>query len=564
MARENTQFLYLISSMIVLILIIGCAPSAPAKSPGYSTTGQSLDGPEFKKAESKSQLIAFLRQSEQSQNIANYGGARREVAVMAFDADVPLGAPQAKSAVMSEESSAGNDGAGSYSSTNIQVAGVDEADFVKNDGKYIYTIVQDSVVIVEAYPSNEAKIVSQIKLNGTPQQMFLNGDRLAVFLSGWEEVPIIAQYDFMPRPAAKSLTHALIYDVSDRSDPELIKDYDIKGNYYGSRMIGGIAYLIVQDYVYYADSYLDTPVLRESGKIVFAPDIYYPTVPSQNYNFNTIMSIDLSDDGAAPSAKTFMTGYSSTLYVSQDAIYLSSPKEQSYGYYEEEQKARFFEVVVPHLPQTARNEINAIKDDDSLEPSAQWEAIAAVLESVYNSMQEEEKQALMKDIEESLSDYDTAKEEERRRTVIHKISIEDGSIEYEAKGEVKGYLLNQFSLDEHNGNLRVATTMETWTSQEYVQYNNVYVLDEDMNQIGSLEKIAPDERIYSARFMGDRLYMVTFKRIDPFFVIDLSGNDPKILGELKLPGYSDYLHPYDENHIIGIGKETGENEWGGV
>src|SRR5581483_4919220 len=94
--------------------------------------------------------------------------------------------------------------------------------------------------------------------------------------------------------------------------------------------------------------------------------------------------------------------------------------------------------------------------------------------------------------------------------------------------------------------------------------NNVYVLDEGMKVVGKLEGVAPNESIYSARFMGDRLYLVTFQRTDPFFVIDLSGDSPKVLGDLKLPGFSNYLHPYDDTHIIGIGKETNENQYGGV
>ncbi|MEM2130882.1 MAG: beta-propeller domain-containing protein, partial [Candidatus Woesearchaeota archaeon] len=125
--------------------------------------------------------------------------------------------------------------------------------------------------------------------------------------------------------------------------------------------------------------------------------------------------------------------------------------------------------------------------------------------------------------------------------------------------------LNQFSMDENNKNLRVATTFDAWASGKSITYNNVYILDENMKLKGKLEKIAPDERIYSTRFMGNRLYMVTFQRIDPFFVIDLSNpENPEILGELKIPGFSDYLHAYDENTIIGLGKETKENEWGGI
>ncbi|HEX7627455.1 MAG TPA: beta-propeller domain-containing protein, partial [Candidatus Methanoperedens sp.] len=98
-----------------------------------------------------------------------------------------------------------------------------------------------------------------------------------------------------------------------------------------------------------------------------------------------------------------------------------------------------------------------------------------------------------------------------------------------------------------------------------VQYNNVYVMDKNLKVAGKLEEIAPDEKIYSTRFLGNRLYMVTFKRMDPLFVIDLSdATSPKILGKLTIPGFSDHLHPYDETHIIGVGKETGDNEWGGV
>jgi uncharacterized secreted protein with C-terminal beta-propeller domain len=121
-------------------------------------------------------------------------------------------------------------------------------------------------------------------------------------------------------------------------------------------------------------------------------------------------------------------------------------------------------------------------------------------------------------------------------------------------------------MDENSGYLRVATTVSGWSSRAgSTEYNNVYVLAENMQTVGKLEYLAPDERIYATRFMGDRLYMVTFKRIDPLFVIDLSvPAEPTVLGKLKIPGYSDYLHPYDRTHLIGIGRETEANDWGGV
>jgi uncharacterized secreted protein with C-terminal beta-propeller domain len=151
------------------------------------------------------------------------------------------------------------------------------------------------------------------------------------------------------------------------------------------------------------------------------------------------------------------------------------------------------------------------------------------------------------------------------RTVVHKIAIGPaGELDYVAKGEVSGRLLNQFSMDESGGRFRLATTVEYYSPYSQGLYSNVYVLDEQMQTVGRLEQIEPGESIYAARFIGDRLYLVTFQRIDPLFVIDLSADQPRILGELKLPGYSTYLHPYDENHIIGIGKDAKDSGFGGV
>ena len=154
------------------------------------------------------------------------------------------------------------------------------------------------------------------------------------------------------------------------------------------------------------------------------------------------------------------------------------------------------------------------------------------------------------------------------KTLLHRIHLENGEISYVANGQVLGGVLNQFSMDEYNEYFRIATTSRTAVSTSEdpfgapkiilsIQENNIYILNMDLEIISSIEGIAPGETIHSARFMGDICYLVTFRKVDPFFVINLSDPyNPKILGELKITGYSDYLHPYDENHIIGIGKET--------
>jgi inhibitor of cysteine peptidase len=148
-------------------------------------------------------------------------------------------------------------------------------------------------------------------------------------------------------------------------------------------------------------------------------------------------------------------------------------------------------------------------------------------------------------------------------TTIHKIRLQDGKVTYLAEGEVPGWVLNQFSMDESGGYFRIATTGGHVSRSSSSSSSAVYVLDESMRTVGVLEGLAPGEQIYSARFMGDRCYLVTFKKVDPLFVIDLSNpSAPTVLGKLKIPGYSNYLHPYDETHVIGIGKETVEAEEG--
>jgi len=153
---------------------------------------------------------------------------------------------------------------------------------------------------------------------------------------------------------------------------------------------------------------------------------------------------------------------------------------------------------------------------------------------------------------------------ETDQTLILRISIDNGNFWSDASGLVPDQILNRFSMDEYNNYFRIATTTGHLSkTNEKTSANHVFVLNMDMLIVGELTNIAPGESIYSTRFMGNRCYLVTFKKVDPFFVIDLRNpRSPQILGELKIPGYSDYLHPYDENHVIGIGKDTKEAEEG--
>ncbi len=137
-------------------------------------------------------------------------------------------------------------------------------------------------------------------------------------------------------------------------------------------------------------------------------------------------------------------------------------------------------------------------------------------------------------------------------TSIYKVSINGSQLNFEAQGSVPGYTINQYSMDEYNGYFRIATNWQNET-----QLKNVYVLDSNLTIVGKLEGLAKNESLYSVRFMGDRGYLVTFHQTDPFFVIDLSNpTSPKVAGELKIPGYSSFLQPYDQNHVIGLGVQN--------
>lgn len=516
------------------------------------TQTASFDG--VKKFDTAQQILEYL-EDNQGGSFASYGLSRNMAVDMDFamaEAAVKTSAPQA---------AGGDDGASEFSQTNVQVEGVDEADIVKNDGKYIYMVNQENLVIVDAFPADDAEVVYEEELDGRPRNLFINDDRLIVFLEDDSQVYSIQPYDYMPRPRYVQQTRVLVYDVSDRSEPDMVEELKLTGNYFESRMIGNHVYFIVKDSVYYYNQFVDVPMVRVNGGSDVFPEVFYFDNPEDNYVFHTISSFDVRDPSDVNS-KSYLMGYSNTLYVSEDNIYIAYQKNYNRWYYEDDREEKFFDVVLPELSNAVQSKIKAV--DKDAKPYERWMKISEILDEMYEDMSETQQDTLIQKIMDAVEEYDVKKEMERSKTIIHKVKIDDGDIEYDTSGEVEGYLLNQFSLDEHKGNLRVATTTRIWTGRS-IQYNNVFVLDEDMDQIGELTEIAPDESIYSTRFMGDRLYMVTFKRIDPFFVIDLSDpEDPEILGELKIPGYSDYLHPYDEDHIIGIGKETDSNEWGGT
>ena len=257
-----------------------------------------------------------------------------------------------------------------------------------------------------------------------------------------------------------------------------------------------------------------------------------------------------------------------------EGSYLTSRKIGDYVYFIVNSNAVYEKGVScsEFVPQYSDNEGDYLKIED-LEPISECEDISYIDEdnaknflslisvSMIDEDEEIEKEIIVGNgalVYASLENIYIVQSFDRySKTYFSKFGLNEGEIDFVAEGEVPGMILNQFSMDEFEGNFRIATTLN-WK-------NNVYILNENLEVIGSLEGLAEGEKIYSVRFMGNKGYVVTFRKVDPLFVIDLSNPlNPKVLGKLKIPGYSDYLHPYDETHLIGIGKDTDNGFYQGI
>ncbi len=511
------------------------------------------DETQIKQFASQSQLENFLK--ENSENAGIFGGIERAVS----------GVVAPKIATESADASAGPGTASAYSTTNIQVEGVDEADIVKNDGKYIYVVSGNKLKIIDAYPAENMKVLSEMNISGI-SNLYVNNNKLIVFANSYNygtysygegiaknsiSSDSVSSIRCIDCGYGESLSLVYVYDISDKENPELENEISIEGNYVDSRMINDYVYVVSTKYVNTENP--EPPIYTMNGVIekVSASDVYYWPYQDTSYVFTSIMAVNIENEEF--NSKVYLTGSTNTIFISQDNIYLTYQKTADYKEYA---KKIAEEVYYPILSSKYDDKIKEVLDSDK----NSWEKLNKMQEIVndYGNSLEGSKEIsdfssnLMKKLEE----FNIKIQKETEKTVVHKINVDKENIEYLGVGEVPGTVLNQFSMDEYNGYFRIATTTGNWRD---ISLNHLYVLDEDLKIVGSVEDLAKGERIYSTRFLGDRAYMVTFRQVDPLFVIELSNPEkPEVLGYLKITGFSDYLHPYDENHIIGIGKQATE------
>lgn len=389
----------------------------------------------------------------------------------------------------STESSSSSSNTKDYSTTNIQVENVDEADIVKTDGDYIYSISEDNVIITNVKDPKQPKVVATIKSedDDIPEDIILYKDKLVVISTNGNQTQ---RYYYNNRMN----TVVKIYNITSREKPVLTKSYEMYEPYYTSRCIDNVLYVISSGNLRKEDDEIVVGYNEDNMEKELSVDKIKYLKDVKTTKQTLISTVDLNNETADIKLDSYLMNISNA-YVSENAIYL----------------------------------LNQRYSNDTKMPISLLFGLKGVF---------------------GLEDYYEMYAESGYYTEIYKFDIKE-NVEYKAKTKVKGKTINQYSLDEKDNHLRIAL------------YDNngsrVAIFDEELKQIGISDNVAKGEKMYSSRFIGDKVYFVTYKTIDPLFVMDLSNETkPKVLGKLKIPGYSTYLHPYDENHIIGIGMETKE------
>ena len=417
------------------------------------------------------------------------------------------GAPTADSASTvggADPSKSGSGGDGTFSGTNTQEVGVDEGDVVETDGKHVFVVSQDGVRIIDV--ASATVIATLDKLPDGSHQLLLDGTRLLVVTQSY---------------SSSEDTIVSLYDVSDAANPSLVRRTHLEGRLIASRSIDGQARLVLTStmanrlvFVTPDQFGLDEASALEANKAVINNSTIDQWLPRffDEAGDGAFGAMSASLDCSTVAAPRDFAGLGISWIASLDLQAGTSPVGSagivSYGDVVYASPTSIYLATVPW----DWSNINS----SSTQPP----------------------------------------------TLIHQFALgAGGTASYIASGEVNGQLLNQFAMSEYEGDLRVATTLTDWNtgaSESFVQ-----VLRPEGNelvQIGKVGGLGLTEQIYAVRFLGTQAYVVTFRQTDPLYVINLADpTNPVVAGELKIPGYSAYLHPVGDGLLLGVGQGADEN-----
>lgn len=526
---------------------------------GSSTpTPQPVVGDGYKRVSSATELAKYVNEQR------GYGKARAMNAVTSVDmdfADAEMAMPTAAGASMDA------DDAGAaperVSETNVQVSGIDEPDIVKTDGEQLYVSTRSywyggwrgapetMIDIVDADVAATSMPVQE-KRNTSILDAFPVSD-LEVLSQAIPETGEMLLVEALDTLIVFSHPDIVAYDVSAPAEPEEAWRLALEDNtsLLTARLHEGEIYLITETYLDRSTPCPIVPIVRAGTERITVPctDIYVPQRIEPVSHTYTVMDVDPSDGGiedrvsfAGEQGNTVVSMFPNNIYVATRATAAQY----------EVLADLMIEVMTPHLSSDVIAHAKRIQGYD-ISDTGKLSEIEKVLQAALERLGADEQLRIENEAAQVYQEELQQRVRDMYQTRIARVAVDTLSVE--AVGQVPGYLLNQFAMDEYDGYLRAAVTIDDgWGGADSV--NDVYVLNMEIETVGAVQDLGLTERIYAARFIGDTGYLVTFRQIDPFYVLDLRNpNEPKMTGELKIPGYSAYLEPLTTDLVLGVGRE---------
>lgn len=436
------------------------------------------------------------------------------------------------------------DTANSFSTTNTQVAGVDEADLVETDGEFLYLVAGDELLIVDVRDTDTPMIASRVQLNSRPTGMYLSGDRLALISSrqnhdirlpprgGFTLISLVVDVNRFGGPK-RSMTEVQVLDIADASDPQLVQRTELDGHLVSSRVVDGQLRMVVQQSMHSSNL---LPLL-DSYSVGFNEETQQHELRYETRNEYLGRMYEQLEAFVLPGFRTL--NLEGEIIEQHDFVELDELEATITSSYMSATTLAVIDTLSNKIGPAATKTIFTLNNT----------VIYATEDSLY----------LFGNAQSQMAQAGISSWGSQTQTDIWKFDFDttNSSISLSAQGFVDGRVSDQFAADEHEGFLRVVTTGRTWSSGQ-----DLFVLKQvgkQLKTVGKISDIAPNENLHSVRFLGDEAFVVTFRKVDPLFAIDLSDPmNPEIVGELKIPGFSDYLQPLGEDHLLGVGRGADE------
>jgi hypothetical protein len=464
---------------------------------------------------------------------------------------VPPPSPEASPSAPGAGAGAGDSAGGpsNHTGTNNQVAGVDEADFVKNDGTRLFVLSGQKLYAHRSWPAASLRAESSLTVEGWPRQMFLHGDKVVIFSgvnpswAGQEDTPGAgcSLYGGCGYYGYDTFTKVTTVDVSQLAAPRVVSELYLPGSYQDARLSGGAARVVLQEGFNWPNG------------MRWYPDFQGNYTDSRKEELEKAIDVLIRDNERLLRARS-LTDWLPEGRVRQADGSLATWQRSCQDFHRTNAPTRLGFATVASFDLDA-----AVAQAPGLTTLvAQTDIVYATASSLYLSARH-----WWWWVEAGQSDY----------SYVHKLDLtQPQKAHYVASGTLEGQPLNPFSFDEHEGILRVATTLTRrvedslwrWGRTETSSRVSTYALQNgQLALVGQSPELAEGERIYSARFLGTKGYLVTFRQVDPLFTFDLSDPaHPRKVGELKVPGFSAYIHPMDDTHLLTVGEDrAADGSW---